>query len=83
MRAFLNHHDNRQTPGRPRHRQVVQPSHPVSRSRAGNNLDLWISGSTVSKSEMMQNPSLLLGIGIGLFGALAILAARYIAVVLG
>jgi len=32
---------------------------------------------------MMQNPSLLLGIGIGLFGALAILAARYIAVVLG
>jgi hypothetical protein len=32
---------------------------------------------------MMRNRSLLLGIGVGLFGALAILTARYIAVVLG
>jgi hypothetical protein len=30
----------------------------------------------------MQNRCLLLGVGIGLFGALAVLAARYIAVVL-
>jgi hypothetical protein len=32
---------------------------------------------------MIRNRSLLLGIGVGLFGALAILTARYIAVVLG
>jgi hypothetical protein len=32
---------------------------------------------------MMQNRSLLLGVGIGLFVALAILTARYIAFVLG
>jgi hypothetical protein len=32
---------------------------------------------------MMRNRSLLLGIGVGLFGALAILTARYIALVLG
>jgi hypothetical protein len=30
----------------------------------------------------MRTPSLLLGVGIGLFGALAVLKARYIAVVL-
>jgi hypothetical protein len=28
---------------------------------------------------MMRNPSLLLGIGIGLLGALAVLTARYVA----
>jgi len=32
--------------------------------------------------EVMQNRSLLLGVGIGLFGALAVLTARYVAVVL-
>jgi hypothetical protein len=31
---------------------------------------------------MMQNRSLLLGVGIGLFGALAVLAVRYVAAVL-
>jgi len=31
---------------------------------------------------MMQNRSLFLGIGIGLFGALAVLTARYVAMVL-
>jgi hypothetical protein len=31
---------------------------------------------------MMRNRSLLLGVGIGLFGALAVLTARYVAVVL-
>jgi hypothetical protein len=34
------------------------------------------------RREMMQSRSLLLGVGIGLFGALAVLTARYIAVVL-
>jgi hypothetical protein len=40
---------------------------------------------TRSKGEevMMQHYSLLLGVGIGLFCALAILTARYVAVVLG
>jgi hypothetical protein len=28
---------------------------------------------------MMRNPSLLLGMGIGLLGALAVLTARYVA----
>jgi hypothetical protein len=32
--------------------------------------------------EMIRNRSLLLGVGVGLFGALAILTARYVAVVL-
>jgi hypothetical protein len=31
---------------------------------------------------MMRNRSLLLGVGIGLFGALAVLTARYVAAVL-
>jgi hypothetical protein len=31
---------------------------------------------------MIQNRSLLLGIGIGLFGALAVLTTRYVAAVL-
>ena len=31
---------------------------------------------------MTRNRSLLLGIGIGLFGALAVLTARYVAMVL-
>jgi hypothetical protein len=30
----------------------------------------------------MQNRSLLLGVGIGLFGALAVLIARYVVIVL-
>jgi hypothetical protein len=34
------------------------------------------------EGKMTRNRSLLLGIGIGLFGALAILTARYVAVVL-
>jgi hypothetical protein len=31
---------------------------------------------------MIRNRSLLFGVGIGLFGALAVLTARYVAVVL-
>jgi hypothetical protein len=31
---------------------------------------------------MTRNRSLLLGVGVGLFGALAVLAARYVAIVL-
>jgi hypothetical protein len=32
--------------------------------------------------KIMQNRSLFLGVGIGLFGALAVLTARYVAIVL-
>ena len=38
----------------------------------------WAEG----EGEMIRNRSLLLGVAIGLFGALAVLTVRYVAVVL-
>jgi hypothetical protein len=45
-------------------------------------VSLGVRGGEEGEREMMRNRSLLLGVGIGLLGVLAVLTARYVAVVL-
>ena len=49
------------------------------RSRA-KKLDITLARAQ-GEGKMMQNRSLLLGVAIGLFGALAVLTVRYVAIV--